>query len=260
MRLNRRKIAQDAALVEEHARIIINVDDRGNPLNMIERKLRGKNPTWGMNILAVVGPLTHEGTRLPHAVWFEVGMGRARPYHLAEVPRVRQTPGERKCIRRRNNPVKPSYLHIARVFPTVIDQLVRVSSEQIATWTSGATWCVKMPRRFLRRSARRYTVGTTMRDVPRGVYFSVSDKDPVLRHMVFATDVDKNYLALQGLARSLRMGLKGLKMSYYTERQLRAHVRQSSGGLASIVDRLSDPRLPPHRLAAVLFSERFLIS
>ena len=205
------KLVRDADNLRTYARFVILLKE-GSQIEVIDN---GNRRTQGLpyaKIIAVLGPVQHEGQALEESVLLEIGYSRTRPYAQLEVHLKNedgQCSGQRWFLKPRSRVQDLSDEELVRVYPHIVQCVTAVVLEQRDTWLKKGTWWV-----------------SRCGEVERGIYFTVSQSDELL-HRKFALE-DVRYRKNRYIRRHagwIRWLLGRYKYSSYTPIQIRAFTK-----------------------------------
>lgn len=197
---------RDAGRLKKIARWVVVVDENGNILDLIN------NEPYLANVFAVLGPANVCGEDIREAVLLEIGISRGCPYARTESSRT----GKNRVARRRQKVADLSMNQLRTIWPTLLSVLEECVTSARERWTIKGAW-----------SAR---TNAGMKEFERGISFSVSSSDQLLREVFLLRDMaHRKYL--HKTARIIAHFLRRYKYAFYPERQLR-----SLAGVQKVVD------------------------
>ena len=238
-------IAKDVKKVEDYARIVLVLNSDNCTIEIRE------NEDFKMNTIAVIGPSFGFGREWEKVVLLEIGIGHARPY------RELTGHGRFHIYDRR----KWFYLTAEQyrlVAPIIFKKMDFLAYEVVNSWKTGSyqnRFVIPCSWRRFYRSTGKTLRRDSLKDVQRGIKFSVSLKDELLMRDVYWAE-----LSLNERVKSLIRGLVGyvdLRLNRYSGHSGRGRFKSLKG--AKQVERaLNKAYLNrfPHLMAEVIYSLR----
>lgn len=240
----RKHVAGDVALVKKRARALVLIKDNGEIVI-------SNQDNWKLNIIAVVGPGTINGSEMffQEAVLLEIGIGPTRPYHNSYANRV--------WLHERKKWFFLSAEQYGRLRPMVFRVIKEIAMARISCWEN-LTWTMKEKKNHYSRKRKKFFQDRTRwREYPTGTRFSVSKKDDLFLADIYAFDAENNPLVrkqLEGLAKFIDLCLGGYCKERYTPRQMNRILSSSHGRAAAVATVLEQRRLFSHHYHWILNS------
>lgn len=192
-----KRILNDVQSVVRYARYVLNIDEQGNLVHFL------KNESWGINVLAVVGPSVVNSVFFEQVLLLEIGFSHTRPYRKTVAPCCGHA---RKIFSYRKKVASLSETQMKNAGPCIADILVRIAEEVVSKWSSREPWYFSVGKRVV---AHR-----------KGVHFSFSLKDEMLfKGIVVADRKRKNYF--DGIVGYVNRVFKRLTYASYPEKQIK---------------------------------------
>lgn len=175
-----RKARADVSRVKQYAEIVLNINDRGEPIQI------KWNDQFHLKQLVVVGPGWVAGEQLDEVVLYEVGRGKARPYKRAEKKKVPSIPRKVVVARIPQAPVSRDQINnsLSVVWKILIHDMLMVRSR----WKGPdrPTYMYVGPRHKRKRIERE-----------SGVRYSVALADTLLLRSVLKSEFNKREIDLE---------------------------------------------------------------
>lgn len=209
------KIQRDGQHLKHYARFVIVLKD-GVP-QLIDNGHRREDGLPFARLIAVLGPVRHEGVLVPEAVLLEIGYSRTRPYmQLEQVVATRKGGRLAKTWflkgRVRARMISERELRVA--YPLIEQCMTNIVLECRETWRPESR-----ERRYLKKGGAGW--------VERGIYFTVSKSDQLLYRQILAEDIRyrrEKYINWHATCIRLWIGKYSLRNS---DKQLRQRMKVS---------------------------------
>ena len=201
-----RKAQNDAQRLRKAGRWVLVIDARGNMLDLIH------NEPYVANVIAIIGPAVVSGVPMAECVLLELGISRCRPYARASTCQT----GTNRLLSIRHKATLLGSEQMENAWPMLLSVVEECVIEARARWKIKDGWVIHTRAGY--------------KEVQRGIYFSISDQDPVLQEAFLARDAAlRKYLVRN--AQIIRYFLHRYKYAYYSEKQLK-----SFAGVGKVVD------------------------
>ena len=240
-RVTKKKLERDAQKLREFARLVF-VLNSGVVSEMIDNGNRREKGLPLAKIIAVLGPVYHEGTFLQESVLMEIGYGRTRPYsQLEERPKGEHEnrSGHRWHLKPRVRVRGLSKEEFAQVYPLIMHGISVIVEECRANWKTQESWeWTKGPATNRNgKHLRRITLS-----FPRGIRFTVHNSDALLcGQFAFKGVQYRIEKYINEHAKKLYWLLGEYKSSEYSKKQF-----ENSKNVRSVVSLLEERHYTPH--------------
>lgn len=200
------KVKRDGQNLKQFARFVI-VLRNGVP-ELIDNGDRRRDGLLFARLIAVLGPVQHEGVLVSEAVLLEIGYSRTRPYAQLEV-RERDEEGqrlktERWWLKPRTRVRKLSAEELELIHALLEECMTQIVLECRETWKTKGRWWVPGPGA-----------------VERGIYFTFNKSDHLLYRQVLLEDIRfRREEYLYGHARRIRRLIGHYRYPDYSRSQL----------------------------------------
>jgi hypothetical protein len=206
----RNLVMADVQNVQREAYSVINISSDGIATENL-------NDQWRLGVIAVVGPTQAFGECFSEAVLCEIGLGKSRPYHEANKPKLKLLQGEPKSIPKRKKWFQLSESQYLAVLPFLFRRMREITDAKC--WARKChpdnPFLVPTPRNYYSHREKILHESESLRPAISGTRFSVSKKDLLLRsyinHVYFTSKKLKERLG--GLARFIDKRLKSYRIN-----------------------------------------------
>lgn len=192
-------VARDVAVVKKEAAIVVHLNGNGVVIN--------RNPEPRLNVLAVIGPGEAFGKKFEEALLCEVGIGKSRPYHMANKPRQSRTGGESAKVMPRRKWFYLSDKQYQQLAPIVFSVLQETTNQAVRGWKksffNNNPWYVPARRSFFLKRWKKVKTSEKAYAILRGTRYAVSLADRHFLSDIFSAELETNQQRLSGLRRYL---------------------------------------------------------